>query len=60
MQNEILRKRIITLIAMSYAINFEDLWICYKKLNDINKLLNLLETDKIQEILTINKKEKTL
>ena len=55
-QNEILRKRIITLIAMSYAINFEDLWGCYKKLNDINKLLNLLETNKLNKYL----KEKTL
>ena len=51
MQNEILRKRIITLIAMSYAMNPEYVWNAYKKLNDLEKLLNLLETNQLQQIL---------
>ena len=47
--NEQLRKRIIRLIAMSYAICFEELWLYYEKIGDIEKILNLLETNELDK-----------
>ena len=51
--NEILRKRIIRMIAMSYALNEEKVWEAYNKLQNIETILNLLETSKLQDILKI-------
>ena len=51
MRNEILRKRIIHLIAMSYALKTDDLWNIYERLGNLEKLLNLLETDTLQQIM---------
>ena len=48
--NQILRKRIITLIAMSYAVSFDNLWKADEKIGNLEKLLNLLETNKLQDI----------
>jgi len=36
---------------MSYALNPDEVWKAYEKLEDLNKLLNLIETNKLQEIL---------
>jgi len=36
---------------MSYAISEDEIWRAYEKLNDLEKLLNLLETNTLQEIL---------
>lgn len=49
--NLILRKRIIQLIAMSYAMKFEDVWKVYEKIENLEIILNSLETNKLQEIL---------
>ena len=51
MKNEVLRKRIIQTIAMSYAIPAKDIWIAYERLNNLETLLNLLETNTLQNIL---------
>jgi len=48
--NLILRKRIILLIATSYALDSDFLWKCDEKIGDLEKLLNLLENNKLQEI----------
>lgn len=50
MRNEILRKRIILLIATSYALKDDDLWNVYEKLGDLEKLLNLLENNELDRI----------
>lgn len=47
--NLILRKRIICLIAMSYSIDEEELWKNYGRINNVELLLNLLETNKLDE-----------
>ena len=47
MQNNKLRKRLICVIAMSYAWNPENLWAVYGNIGDIEKLLNLLENNKL-------------
>jgi len=49
--NLILRKRVIRLIATSYAMNEDELWAIYEKLENIEKLLNMLETNKLQQII---------
>ena len=51
MKNEVLRKRITKLIAMSYAISEDEIWQAYKRLNDLEKLLNLLETNTLQRVI---------
>jgi len=37
-------------MSMSYALNEDYLWECYEKLENVEKLLNLLEDNKLQEI----------
>jgi len=49
--NLILRKRIITLIAMSYAIKEEHLWRAYEKLGNLEKIVTMLENNQLQDIL---------
>ncbi|MHA1832310.1 MAG: hypothetical protein ACTSWR_12310 [Candidatus Helarchaeota archaeon] len=51
MKNEVLRRRITNAMAVSYTMNPEDIWSAYQRLNDLEKVLNLLETNKLQEIL---------
>jgi len=41
------------MIAMSYALNEEKVWEAYNKLQNIETILNLLETSKLQDILKI-------
>lgn len=50
MRNEILRKRIIRLVAMSYGMKDEELWKIYENMGDLNKLLNLLENNELDKI----------
>ena len=51
MSNEILRKRICLLLANAYAIKQEDVYNAYLKLNSIDKLLNLLESGQLQQVM---------
>lgn len=51
MRNDKLRKRIIYLLAISYAKKEENLIRIYEKSDDINLLLNLLEDNKLEEYL---------
>lgn len=51
MQNENLRKRLIQAIAISYSMSYEDLIKAYQHLENIEKLLNLLETDEFENFL---------
>lgn len=53
MRNTILRKRITKVIATAYAMNDEDIWIAYERLNSLEKVLNLLETNQLQKIKEI-------
>ena len=39
------------MIAMSYALPPEDVWRAYERVADLEKLLKLVETNKLQEIL---------
>lgn len=48
--NLILRKRIIQLIAISYAMKVDDVWKAYEKLENLEILLNLIETNNLQDI----------
>jgi len=50
LRNEILRKRIIRLIAMSYSIKEDELWQIYEKMGNLEKLLNLLENNELDKI----------
>jgi hypothetical protein len=45
------------MIAMSYALNPDDVWIAYERVGSLDKLLNLIETNKLQEILATFPKE---
>lgn len=36
---------------MSYAMKFEDVWKVYEKIENLEIILNSLETNKLQEIL---------
>lgn len=45
--NNILRQRVIRLIAISYAISYDILWAYYEKYGDIEKILKLLETNEL-------------
>lgn len=45
--NLILRKRIIRLVAMSYAISEDELWKKYEKVGNLEELLNLLENNEL-------------
>jgi len=61
MQNEILRKRVCRLIGMSYSLSEEETWTYYVRIGSLDLLLNLLETNKLNEFLrNINEKPKTL
>ena len=51
MQNEILRKRVCRLIGTSYALSEEDVWNAYLKVGSLDLLLNLLESNKLEEFL---------
>lgn len=48
MRNEILRKRVIRLIAMSYAINEEKLWQIYEKIGNFERIIEMLENDELK------------
>jgi len=50
MGNNILRKRIIRLLAISYARNETELWVAYEKIGNLEKLLNLLENNELDRI----------
>lgn len=51
--NEILRRRIVKMMALSYALSEEKVWEAYKRVNSIDIILNLLEINKLQDILKI-------
>jgi glutaredoxin-related protein len=51
MTNQILRKRIITCIAMSYAMNPEELWVIYEKVGSYDILLQAIENGTLKELL---------
>ena len=57
MKNLLLRQRIVRLISMSYALSEDYLWKCYEKIENIEKLLNLLEDNRLQEINDILSKD---
>jgi len=50
LRNEILRKRIIRLIAISYAINEYDLYLIDEKIGDLEQLLTLIENNELKTI----------
>ena len=54
MQNDILRKRICRLIGMSYSLSEQEIWNAYLKVGNLDLLLNLLETNKLEEYLKEN------
>lgn len=45
--NLILRKRIIRLIATSYAINENELWNIYEKIGNLERLLTMIENNEL-------------
>jgi hypothetical protein len=51
LSNEILRKRVCLLLANSYAMKQEDVYNAYLKLGSIDKLLNLLESGQLQQVI---------
>lgn len=49
--NLILRKRIIRLIATSYAMNENELWEIDEKMGDLEKLLILIENNELNQTI---------
>ena len=52
MQNEILRKRVCRLIGMSYSLSEDEIWNYYMRVGSLDLLLNLLETNKLDEFVS--------
>lgn len=51
MTNDILRKRVCALFAQSYAMTQEDVYCAYLKLGSFDKILHLLETGQLQQVI---------
>jgi hypothetical protein len=49
--NEILRKRICLLLANAYALKQEEVYSAYLRLGSMDKILNLLESGTLQQII---------
>lgn len=54
MRNETLRKRLIQAMAISYAVSVDKLLQVYQKVENLEKLLNLLETNELEKFLQQN------
>lgn len=51
MTNTILRKRVIAMIAMSYARPTDELWDAYEKIGSIDVIIQALENDTLPDLL---------
>jgi len=51
MTNTILRKRVITMIAMCYAMSTDELWEAYEKIGSIDMLIQALENGTLTDLL---------
>lgn len=51
MTNTILRKRVIAMVAMCYAMTTDELWEVYEKIGSLDVIIQALENDTLADLL---------